>query len=574
MMNDLVLPLVTIQAPKNSNGLDLSDHYPIVIEYKGLKLVSYNIQLIPLLIGGVVNKSNLVEIELAVSHIVSYFKSIDADVCCVQELFDDSANQMLEQKMAGHGYSASKRLHSSIIPFSNGGVRTFVKNQYAAGLAAYEYVYQNVIDYFIGADATVHKGIVHLSLLKHGIKYHIFNTHLQAFYQGREHYAEVTLHQCIELKEFVQQQIIAGIIDIEDVIFLCGDFNIPLTHDKQSLSFLYEKMKLILGPKFHLLGYVDNPLGPKNTLSRENTYNTNKGSAIDIDIDVDMFLLYREPTNSLTGIDIELSDIYSNIQRSISLFVRKNATLFSSWSLSLTKTLELDEFNQRFKLLINDSERIKSKRENPLDNKKWLEDALHLLSGPGTLSSSRKKQKKLLAAPLAYVTGEVLIGDGADHCRDPQIKRCHHLFEKMMFRLRKIQLEIHDSYIDNKEHYTEIYLASIQLNHHLFNESNSFFHNPSIDSFNHFKKEVLIQLRKAQNKLVHYPDFWTQIDPVIKVILGIIAILSIIPMFIIMASSTKGYIGTFFSPVPISVEMITSDFECDISNAEFSNSAI
>ena len=570
-------PLISIQTPKKMDGTDLSDHFPIFVAFPGLKIVSYNLQLMPSIVGGVIGKTNFEEIKLTVNRISEYFKSINPDVCCVQELFDNNANRLLETEMFKNGYVATERIGESIIPYLNGGVRSFIKRDLAVQYSTHEYIYQNTIDYFIGCDALADKGIVQLSVHKGGVRYHIFNTHLQAYYPGREHYAEVTLAQCVELKGFLQEQIARGIIGTEDYIILCGDFNIPAVNDDQPKAFLFEKMKLILGPRFIFLNYETSSSTPKHTFSKENTHHHTKSRACDLDINADMCIVYDALSENVSTIDIELSNIYSDIQSAISLFVRKNASIFSAWHLSYKELKQLEVFNDTFSKLINEAQELQLNHENPLDNSNWFASALELLKGPGTSKGTEyiSDINSMHTQNCNSVSGEV----DSENSRPTNInienrvdiEQCRRLFEGLIFKLRKVHAEIHSDYISDSDKYKHMFTASLKLNHVLFSEGHKFFKEPSQLSFNNFKRSVILQLTETEKEFADYPSIWSKIDPLIKQILGIFALLSVLPMLFIMANSIHGYKKTFFSPPSPTLDEIKDDLENNQDYSRYDN---
>ena len=253
---DVMPALVHIENPKTTGQKDLSDHFPIIIHLYDLKIVSYNLQFMPAVMGGVEGKKTIAEIQQAVDNFTGYFQEKAADVCCVQELFNNDANRLMEESMLAKGYVATERVGSKpLFAHLNGGVRTFVKKELAQDLMCYEQIYQNKIDYFFGGDALVNKGVTQTCFSKGGVKYHIFNTHLQAYYPDRPHYAEVTLAQCGEIKKFIKTQQSSGIIAADDKVILCGDFNIPKPGLDDEPNFLYEKMTRLMGSNFTFLDY-------------------------------------------------------------------------------------------------------------------------------------------------------------------------------------------------------------------------------------------------------------------------------------------------------------------------------
>lgn len=195
--------IVTIDDPKNSDGTrDLSDHYPIVISNTNLTIISYNLQLLHTFLIKIQAKTTYDELHEITQEFAKYFANKGADVCCLQELFDNTANSLIQQAMEHYGYAATNRLGDTFISQLNGGIRTFIKKDLAKQLDTGAYEFKEKIDYFINGDASARKGITRTSFTAGSIRYHIFNTHMQAYYLQRAHYTEIALAQCVELKRF------------------------------------------------------------------------------------------------------------------------------------------------------------------------------------------------------------------------------------------------------------------------------------------------------------------------------------------------------------------------------------
>lgn len=372
----ITLPQVRIDTPKMRVGereIDLSDHYPITMEIDGIKIISYNLQLMHTFL----NKAEITPAitQQAILSFAGFFSASGADLCCVQELFDKDANLAMERAMNSRGYRATelldRRSPSSIF---NGGVRFFVKNGSIDSLQTRMHIYQHKIDYFIGADAITNKGASQVSFSKNGKKYHVFNTHLQAYYPNRDHYAEMTLAQCIELKKIIEKQCEEGIIHPDDCIVLCGDFNIPKPYPTEKETLLYKKMTCLMGQKFTFLNY-DRPLDPMiYTRSLTNTHNHHEIASTDNNVNLDMGILYR-PAQTISPIDSQLADIYCEIQLSIAAFVEKNTSLFSAWLLSDEAKEKLQAFNVAFDELINNGDALRRDSQNPFENTAWINAA-------------------------------------------------------------------------------------------------------------------------------------------------------------------------------------------------------
>lgn len=473
---------VKIENPKNSREasthLDISDHYPIIISDPQIKVVSYNLQLMPQLIGGAEGKQTSDEIRAAVSEVVNYFDKTQADVCCVQELFDNQANALLEQQMLERGYIATNRVGSEFLALFNGGARTFVKREHTQiKLEHSEHIYTNKIDYFIGADALANKGVTHTSFTKDNTTYHVFNTHLQAFYQHRDHYAEVTLAQCIELKRFIERQSARGIIKPGDKILICGDFNIPkrIEGDKTDF-FLFEKMKRILGPHFVFLEHSSED-GIQYTLSSNNSYNTKLRGNSDMDITVDLALEFNpNKTTDAALIEVELSEIYADIQLAIVHYVKTHATVFTRWTLSKSKKEELERFNAQLNQLMEEADNLVQQGQNPYDNPAWFTGVLSLLKGPGKNEASKQEPIKARAQEQADTIQAP--NENTDAPID-NLEQAHQTFDKLMLNLKDLHTQIQKDYIKSPEQYRPLLAASLILRHTLFNAGHEFFKNPT-----------------------------------------------------------------------------------------------
>jgi exonuclease III len=561
-----IVPKVTIANPKNKTGIrkgkDISDHYPIIITGFDLKIISYNLQFMPLLLSKVEGKNTLDDITQAMHEIIDYFETEKPDVCCIQELFDNTANELMEAEMLQKGYVASDRVGSKSLPIFNGGVRTFVKKELATqGLTTYEHVYKNKIDYFIGGDALVKKGITHTCFNNtDGTKSHIFNTHLQAYYPDREHYAEVTLAQCVEFKKFIEDQKAKGIIGSNDKIMMCGDFNIPKPNSGEEALFLFEKMKRLLGPQFTFLDYNPNPEGLIHTLSHDNSYNKKLPLTIDMNVNVDM-AIQVDPRKSVgsTLVDAELSDIYCDIQLAISHYVRRNATLFSTWLLAEDKIEELRIFNEQYKALMESADLIKSDDKNPIDNQEWLAQALNLLSGHGKTGVHTANP---LDEPNSDLQESSVLPDEDTPLEN--LDQCSDTFNLLMRNLKQFHAEVHKNYIDSPDYYKKSFETSLKLNHVLLNAGEQFFNNPNAKSFLKFQNICNTEFQKASAEFEKNASFWSRLSPIFKNFLGLLAAISVLPALLIATKSSQGFTHTFFSPPPAKIlTEIKENFEKD-----------
>lgn len=546
MRPNQILPTAVIDAPKNKagdrKGMDISDHYPIIINGLGLKIISYNVQLMPALISKAEGKKDKKGIAQSVKEISGYFAEQGADVCCVQELFDNTANALLEAEMQKIGYVATDRVGKAGLSIFNGGARIFIKKELAHQVTSDECIYKNKIDYLVGADALTNKGVVHNSFINQdGTKTHILNTHLQAFYPGRDHYTEVTLAQCVELKRFVEAQKAKGLIGPDDKIMICGDFNIPKPSNPEEASFLFEKMKRLLGPQFIIADYTLVPGGPTNTLSRKNSYNAHLPPSSDMDVNLDMAIEF-DPKLPLSLVDVELADIYCDIQLAMSHYVRKNATLLSGWLLSDAKVQKLKEFNERLHNLMLNADEIKAQNENPLDNAAWFKQALSLLSGP------QKNAVKLQDEPVHELQDTSLLE--LDERQLENIEQCKEKFDRLMHNLKQLHATLHKNYIDDPAQYQTLFATSLKLNHVLLNAGNVFFQNPTPNSLRKFQEVCLTELVSASEDFRQNASFWSKVNPIFKGLLGIVVSLATLPGLMFSEKLSRTISGTFFARPP------------------------
>ena len=461
--------------------------------------------------------------------------------------------------MLQRGYVASERVGAdAFISFLNGGVRTFVKRSLALDVATDEHVYKHKIDYFIGADALANKGVLHTSFNKDGKRFHYLNTHLQAYYPGREHYTEVTLAQCVEIKRFIDAQKAKGIIKPGDTIVLGGDFNIPRPGRDEESTQLYKKMLRLLGPQFTTLTYDTELSVPNHTVSRENSYNSHIAPSSDCDVNLDVMMLYDPNFKDTQLVDVELSTIYCDIQLSISKFVMDNATLFSLWKLSDEAKVKLEEFNLEIEKLYDRAEELKLQKTNPLDDPEWFEHAIKLLSGPeksSILMDGNENEEE------PGVEASAIIDDDST---PENIQECKEKFDRLMAGLRQVHELVHKNYMDSPQEYKVMYAASLKMNHVLFNAGDQFFKNPTVAAYRRFERTCNEQLNTAVKIFENNASIWERLDPIIKQFLGLVSLLTVVPGLLVAAGSTHGFAGTFFgSHAPQAITDVKKDYEED-----------
>lgn len=240
--------------------VDLSDHHPCEWAVNGLKGITYNLQFLPFNSLGPVGKNDSTSIT-AVSKLIAEFlarKQADYDVICVQELFNSTATEVLEEELKKKGYVSTQRVGGRFGATTSGGVRIFYKQALLGTDYKNSHVYKHTIDTIRRGDAMVDKGIKHVKVQKNGQTTHVFNTHLQAFYEDpdHQHYVQVTLAQLTELRRHILALKKAGIIRKNEQVVICGDLNIPKDAKGATLEntdALFKRAQLILGEEFQLV---------------------------------------------------------------------------------------------------------------------------------------------------------------------------------------------------------------------------------------------------------------------------------------------------------------------------------
>ena len=183
--------------------------------------------------------------------------------------------------------------------------------------------------------------------------------------------------------------------------------------------------------------------------------------------------------------------------------------------------------------------------QNPIDNPNWFAKALSLLKGPG---DSEDKIDLLANGQMYSKTAPDQNEDITISDNNLNIEQCRQLYERLVFKVKRIYSQVHTDYIYFGEPYRSAFVASFNLNRILAREGGVFFTDPSAQSFYLFKKIILKEINQAQIEFETYPFTWSQVHPIIKGILGVLAILAILPFLCIIASSSEGYKKTFFSP--------------------------
>jgi hypothetical protein len=141
------------------------------------------------------------------------------------------------------------------------------------------------------------------------------------------------------------------------------------------------------------------------------------------------------------------------------------------------------------------------------------------------------------------------------------IEQARDLYQELFVKLKQIHLDVHSDYIYFGEPYQRAYIASLNLNQILDREGRKFFANPSAQSFYHFKCKIMKEINSASMEFEAYPYTWSQLNPIINGILGVLALLTVLPFLYIITVSSEGYKQTFFrNPTPSFAE-IKEDLE-------------
>jgi hypothetical protein len=380
----------------------------------------------------------------------------------------------------------------------------------------------------------------------------VFNTHLQAYYPNRDHYAEITLAQCVEIKKFIEIQKAKGLIGPDDKIVLCGDFNIPKPHKGEEANHLFAKLTRLMGPQFTFLDYKRDPSGPKYTLSLENSYNTKLVKSSDNDVNLDLGIVYNPTVTASSLIDVELSDIYCDIQMAISHYIRDNATLFTKWLLSKEQTSTLEQFNDQVLALMQHADDIKLENKNPIDDPVWFNQAIQLLKGPSSRAATLQNEQQPIVEEQENTTleTELTLDFVEEDAPLDNLDQCKERFDFLLAHLKSLHQQIHQSYINSPDQHEKVFKTSLMLNHVLNNEGNKFFNNPSAKSFEQFQKACHEQMVVAKKEFEAYSGFWERLNPILKGFIGVLAAIPLLPFIIASVKAKNDFTNTFFSPPP------------------------
>lgn len=130
-----------------------------------------------------------------------------------------------------------------------------------------------------------------------------------------------------------------------------------------------------------------------------------------------------------------------------------------------------------------------------------------------------------------------------------EAEKFYKLIDELSIVLSKLQLKANREFGHLADDYRAAYDFAFYLKSNLKNAGDLFFGAPvTPQSFAQFKSDCAALLNGDNaRELQKHRDVWYQIHPIIRGILGVLATLTIIPALIVTATSTHGYVGTFFS---------------------------
>lgn len=149
--------------------------------------------------------------------------SDNIDCIIVQEIFDKSAEKILDKEMEKYGFKhKSKKVGKNVFKnfyffkhkiIEDGGIKIYSK-------LPIEYQKNMIFKSGVGEDAIAGKGVSYIRVNKGGIDIHIFGTHLQA---GKtEEKVESKFSQIEQFRDFMDDQKMKE----NDLVVLGGDFNL------------------------------------------------------------------------------------------------------------------------------------------------------------------------------------------------------------------------------------------------------------------------------------------------------------------------------------------------------------
>jgi hypothetical protein len=117
-------------------------------------------------------------------------------------------------------------------------------------------------------------------------------------------------------------------------------------------------------------------------------------------------------------------------------------------------------------------------------------------------------------------------------------------FSIILAQLSMVQTKLSDRKLTNSN-YEEAASAAALLCKTLTDRKNKFMENPTAPSMKDFRADCVNDIEQAQ-KIFKMHRGWHQIDPLIRKLLGVLALLTIIPALVVRITTKHGYLGTFF----------------------------
>ncbi|CAD8125965.1 unnamed protein product [Paramecium sonneborni] len=193
-----------------------------------IKILTYNTFLRPPLVNNNGNDYKNERCELIIRELVNF------DIVCLQEVFGflNSRKSILKHKAFKLGFT-----YQSVSPSPS-----FFSSQMVDGglitLSRYPILYHDFKEFPYGilSDNLSNKGVLYTKILVNGQILHIFNTHLQASYVGKESNVRATVSTRIDqmycIKKFVNQVLQEQQAMAKDLILLVGDYNIDSRYEQ------------------------------------------------------------------------------------------------------------------------------------------------------------------------------------------------------------------------------------------------------------------------------------------------------------------------------------------------------
>jgi len=141
-------------------------------------------------------------------------------------------------------------------------------------------------------------------------------------------------------------------------------------------------------------------------------------------------------------------------------------------------------------------------------------------------------------------------------------------FNLWLDRLNAIAEKLKDR-AENDPEYVDVSKAALQLHGSLTTESNEFFgkKNPNAQDFEKFTKNCKKSIQTAMEEFVNPRGLWKNVPAILKAILGVLAIMSVIPVLVITIKKRSAYeaMNLFFqSKRPTKSERLLKEVEENI----------